>query len=81
MVPGWILFLFPQLCMQPSRDRVLEAMDGHILAEAQLVASYGMENTSGHNNYLAPGLPHISGPGRPDTNKGHNNPMGQIHGR
>jgi hypothetical protein len=66
---------------KPSRDRVLEAMDGHILAEAQLVASYGMENTSGHNNYLAPGLPHISGPGRPDTNKGHNNPMGQIHGR
>jgi hypothetical protein len=67
---------------KPSRDRVLEAMDGHILAEAQLVASYGTENAHlGHNRYLAPGLTHISGPGRPETMKSHHIPMGQIHGR
>lgn len=66
---------------KPSRDRVLEAMDGHILAEALLVATYGMENSqAGHNSYLAPGLAHLSGPGRAET-KGHTNAMGQIHGR
>jgi hypothetical protein len=67
---------------KPSRDRVLEAMDGHILAEAQLVATYGAESSlMGHNAFMAPGLPNVSGPGRPNTMKGHNNHMGQIHGR
>lgn len=64
---------------KPSRDRVLEAMEGHILAEVQIEAFYGSDIT-GHNNFLAPGLPHISGPGRPET-RGHNHVMGQIHGR
>ncbi|XP_024370705.1 uncharacterized protein [Physcomitrium patens] len=67
---------------KPSRDRVLDAMEGHILADAVLVASYGTEGAHmGHNNYMAPGQPHIAGPGRPEAHKNSYNPMGQIHGR
>lgn len=57
-------------------------MEGHILADAVLVASYGTEGAHmGHNNYMAPGQPHIAGPGRPEAHKNSYNPMGQIHGR
>jgi Raf kinase inhibitor-like YbhB/YbcL family protein len=66
---------------KPSRDRLLEAMDGHILAEALLVTTYGVENAqTGHNRFLPAGLANLSGPGRPNT-KGNSNAMGQIHGR
>jgi hypothetical protein len=67
---------------KPSRDRVLEAMDGHILAESLLVATFGMENAQGHNTnkYVPAGLANLSGPGRANT-KGNSNAMGQIHGR
>jgi Raf kinase inhibitor-like YbhB/YbcL family protein len=66
---------------KPSRDRVLEAMDGHILAESLLVATFGMENSqAGYNRYMPAGLANLSGPGRANT-KGNSNAMGQIHGR
>jgi len=56
-------------------------MEGHILAEALLVATFGGEaSLLGHNKYMPGGLANLSGTGRPNT-KGNSNAMGQIHGR
>ncbi|KAG0569287.1 hypothetical protein M758_6G075300 [Ceratodon purpureus] len=62
---------------KPSRERLLEAMDGHILEEAELVATYGMENS--HLGHTAPGVTRSGVAGRANTKS--YNPMGQIHGR
>jgi len=68
---------------KPSRDRVRDAMEGHILAEAMFVGVYGHDNSRpGHENgFMPPGLGHLAGPGRPETMHNTHNPMGQIHGR
>ncbi len=64
--------------MQPSRDKVLDAMSGHILDEAELVATYGKENyVTGRDTYIPRDAPHGVGPGHPEVKGG--NPMGQLH--
>jgi phosphatidylethanolamine-binding protein (PEBP) family uncharacterized protein len=63
---------------KPSRDKVLDAMSGHILDEAELVATYGKENyVTGRDTYIPRDAPHGVGPGHPEVKGG--NPMGQLH--
>lgn len=65
---------------KPSRDKVLDAMDGHILAEAELIGTYGKENFKSHDGYNAQGeMAHHSGTVHLDRSKGGHNPMSQMH--
>ncbi|CAK9236283.1 unnamed protein product [Sphagnum troendelagicum] len=65
---------------KPSRDKVLDAMSGHILDEAELIATYGKENhPTGHHEGDAPYgafSGHSEGKG---GGKGGGNTMGQLH--
>jgi hypothetical protein len=69
--------LFLSECnVQPSRDKVLDAMSGHILDEAELIATYGKENhPTGHHEGDAP---HGAFSGHSEG-KGGGNTMGQLH--
>lgn len=61
--------------MQPNKDRLVEAMEGHILAEAVLWGHYNKENYDKENvkGYHPTGLPQLSGPGRAQLKAQHNN--------
>jgi len=66
-----------KLPKKPSRDRLMDAMDGHILAEAVLVGHYHKENfQTGRDSYVGPGDAHMSNVGH-GTGKG----GGRQHGR
>lgn len=54
-----------------TKDKALDAMEGHILGVAELVAYYGKEKAkTGHDSYMPPGAPHPAGPGQADVGKG-----------
>jgi hypothetical protein len=62
----YALDAFPKVPKRPGRDRLVEAMKGHILAEALLVGHYHKEQygTEDVKGYYPNGLPQRSGPGR-----------------
>jgi hypothetical protein len=73
--------LFLSECIvQPSRDKVLDAMSGHILDEAELIATYGKEThpAGHHSTFISREGPHGAFSGHPDG-KGGGNTMGQMH--
>ena len=53
-----------------TKDKTLEAMEGHILGVAELVAHYGREKSKLDSDYIPPGGPHPVGSGRPEVIKG-----------
>ncbi|KAJ7515843.1 hypothetical protein O6H91_22G030800 [Diphasiastrum complanatum] len=53
-----------------TKEKVLDAIEGHVLGEARLIGYYTKEkHVSGHDQYMPPGAPHPSGPGFPDVIK------------
>lgn len=77
----YALDAFPKVPKKPNKDRLLEAMDGHILAEAVLVGHYNKDQYghTGYPNvkgYHPTGVPQYSGPGRAQLKVQHNNTRG-----
>ncbi|KAH7445068.1 hypothetical protein KP509_02G105000 [Ceratopteris richardii] len=53
-----------------TKDKVLDAIEGHVLGEALLIGHYGKDNfRRGRDSYVAPSLPSASGPGTPFVGK------------
>lgn len=53
-----------------TKEKLLEAMEGHILGVTQLVCHYNKEKfTTGRDSYMPVGAPNPSGPGFPDVTK------------
>jgi len=53
-----------------TKEKLLEAMEGHILGVTQLVCHYNKEKfTTGRDSYMPVGAPNHSGPGFPDVTK------------
>jgi hypothetical protein len=71
----YALDAFPKVPKRPHRDRLMEAMEGHILEEALLVGHYNKDQygTGNVKGYRANGLPQYSGPGRAQLKSQHNN--------
>ncbi|MCO5553676.1 hypothetical protein L7F22_007202 [Adiantum nelumboides] len=53
-----------------TKEKALEAMEGHVLGEAVLVGHYGKDNfKTGKDSYVPPSLSSASGPGTPFVGK------------
>ncbi|KAG0567973.1 hypothetical protein M758_7G173100 [Ceratodon purpureus] len=63
----------PKVPKRPNKDRLLEAMEGHILEEAVLVGHYNKDHygTDGVKGYHPTGQPNHSGPGRAQLKSQH----------
>lgn len=71
----YALDAFPKVPKKPGKDRLMDAMDGHILEEAVLCGHYHKDQFSTDNvkGYHPNGQPQHSGPGRAQLKAQHNN--------